>query len=221
MFNSNICLILCPLVNLIDMDKKEQILNAAIQLFAEKGFEGSSIRDIASSADVNIAMINYYFGSKEKLFEALVQTKASNTRIVLDEIANDKTISSLEKIDRIIDAYVERLFKGRLFHRVIHQEIMLGHREPLQQIIVNLLYPNSEIIRGIIETGMKKGEFKKVDPELTVGSLVGTINQVLQSKKFCNLFMRKEEDYDPYDDPKFRKRVIDHLKQLMRNHLLK
>jgi AcrR family transcriptional regulator len=203
------------------MDKKEHIMNAAIALFAEKGFEGSSIRDIAASADVNIAMINYYFGSKEKLFEALVHAKAANTRIVLDEIAKDHTLSSLEKIDRVIDSYVERLFNGRQFHLVIHQEIMLGHREPLQQIIVNLLFPNSEIIRGIIEAGMKKGEFKKVDPELTVASLVGTINQLLQSKKFCNLFLRKEEDYALYDDPKFRKRVIDHLKQIMRNHLIK
>jgi AcrR family transcriptional regulator len=203
------------------MDKKEQIMNAAIRLFAEKGFEGSSIRDIAASADVNIAMINYYFGTKEKLFEALIQAKASNTRVVLDEIAGDQTLSSMEKMDRIVDSYVERLFNGRLFHRVIHQEIMLGHREPLQQIIANLLFPNSEVIRGIIETAIRKGEFKKVDPELTYASMIGTINQVLQSRKLCNLFIRKDEDYQAYDDPKFRKRVADHLKQLMRNHLSK
>jgi len=196
-------------------------MNAAIELFAEKGFEGSSIRDIAASADVNIAMINYYFGSKEKLFEALVNAKAAKTRIFLDEIANDKTISSFEKLEKIIELYVERIFGGRLFHRVIHQEMMLGRREPLQQIIVNLLYPNAQIIRDIIEAGIRKGEFKKVDPELTVASLIGTINHVVQSKKFCNLFLNKEEGYEPYDDPKFRKRVVDHLEKLLHNHLVK
>ena len=43
-------------------DKKEHIINAAIPLFAEKGFEGCSIRDLAARADVNVSMINYYFG---------------------------------------------------------------------------------------------------------------------------------------------------------------
>jgi AcrR family transcriptional regulator len=47
-------------------DKKEHIMHVAMELFAEKGFEGTSIRDLAQKADVNIAMVNYYFGSKEK-----------------------------------------------------------------------------------------------------------------------------------------------------------
>ncbi len=203
-------------------DKKDHIINKAIELFAVKGFEGTSIRDIAAAADVNLAMINYYFGTKEKLFEALIEKKAATTKGFLDEISKDKTLSSFEKLNRIIENYVERLFSHRQFHRIIHQEILLGHREQLQKIVVDLLIPNSAIIREIIETGIKKGEFKKVDPELTVTSIVGTINQVLQSKKYCIAFMfaRKEDGYIPYDDPKFRKRVIDHIKQLMYDHLI-
>jgi AcrR family transcriptional regulator len=202
------------------MDKREQIMDAAIKLFAEKGFEGSSIRDIASTADVNIAMINYYFGTKEKLFEALVENKAKNTRGILEEITKNKLLTSIEKIDAVIDIYVERIFTGRQFHLVIHQEILLGKRDTLQDMIVNLLFTNTNRMREIIDNGIKKGEFRKVDPEMTVASFYGTMNQVLQSKKFCNLFMRREENYDCYNDPKFRKRVADHLKQLMRNHLI-
>jgi len=202
-------------------DKKEHIINKSMELFALKGFEGTSIRDLAAAADVNVAMINYYFGTKEKLFESMVETKAAATRGVLDEIANDKSLSSIDKINQIIETYVNRLFSHRQFHRVIHQELMLSKRELLQNVIINLIYPNSLIIRGIIEAGIKKGDFKKVDPELTVGTLVGTIHQVLQSKKFCNKFINREEGYVPYDDPIFRKRVIDHLKQLMANHLIK
>jgi AcrR family transcriptional regulator len=202
-------------------DKKEHIINSAVDLFANKGFEGTSIRDIAAAADVNIAMINYYFGTKEKLFEELVKAKAASTRGALEDVEKNTSLSFLEKIDRIIEMYVDKIFSGRKFHRVIHQEIMLGHREPLNQIIVNILFPNSHTVREIIEAGIKKGEFRKVDPELTVASLMGTINQVVQSKKFCNMFMGKEDDYIPYDDPKFRKRVIDHLKHIMRAHLIK
>ena len=202
------------------MDKKEQIINKAIELFAQKGFEGTSIRDLANSAGVNIAMINYYFGSKEKLFECLVANKAAYTRGLLDEIVNDNSLTDIEKIDRIIDNYITRIFTNRIFHRVIHQEMMLNQRESLQQAIVKVLFPNSLTIKKVIETGIKNNAFKKVDPALTIATLIGTINQVLLSKTMCNKLLDKEEGYIPYDDPRFKKRISEHLKQLMHSHLL-
>jgi len=48
---------------------KSRLLDAAEGLFCERGFKGTSIRDIAASAGCNIASVNYYFGSKEKLYE--------------------------------------------------------------------------------------------------------------------------------------------------------
>ncbi|MBF2093022.1 helix-turn-helix transcriptional regulator, partial [Flavobacterium psychrophilum] len=53
-------------------DKQIEIILVAEKLFAEKGFDGTSIRDIAKTAGINIAMISYYFGSKEKLLESVV-----------------------------------------------------------------------------------------------------------------------------------------------------
>ena len=50
-------------------DKQIEILNVAERLFAEEGFDGTSVRDIAKNANVNVAMISYYFGSKEKLLD--------------------------------------------------------------------------------------------------------------------------------------------------------
>lgn len=67
-------------------DKKQHIINAAVELFAEKGFEGSSIRELAAKAQVNVAMVNYYFGSKDKLFETIVEYRASFMRGKLDRI---------------------------------------------------------------------------------------------------------------------------------------
>jgi len=201
-------------------DKRTHIIETAMDLFAGKGYEGTSIRDIAEKASVNLAMVNYYFGSKEKLFENIVEYKSSVTRGLLDEILKNDKLSSIEKIHAVIYSYVEKLFLHRSFHRLIHQELILNQREELQNSIVNSILPNSLIIKRIIETGIKNGEFKKVDAELTLASLVGTINQVLLSKKFCNKLMNKEDDYVPYDDIKFRKRVRNHLRQLMNEHLL-
>ena len=202
-------------------DKKSHILNMAMELFAEKGFEGSSIRDLAARAGVNVAMVNYYFGSKEKLFESLVEQKASYTRGVLDEIVKNSALSYIEKIDAIIDTYVCRLFSNRTFHRVIHQEMMLSQRESLQQSIVDIIFPNSLKIKAIIEEGISKGEFRKADPPLVIATIIGTINQVLLSRMLCNKLINKDVNYIPYDDEQFRDRVTGHIKQLMRDHLLK
>lgn len=201
-------------------DKREHIIETALDLFAAKGFEGTSIRDIADKASVNLAMVNYYFGSKEKLFENIVKEKTAVTRARLDEILHNKELGSIEKINAVIDSYSEKLFTHRTLHRLIQQELILNLREQLQSSIVEILYPNSQFIKNIIEAGIKKGEFKKVDVELTIATMMGTINQILSSKRFCNKLMNKADDYVPYDDAKFRKRVKNHLKQLMHAHLL-
>jgi AcrR family transcriptional regulator len=48
---------------------QDRLLDAAEELFCEKGFEGTSVRDIAASAGCNVAAVNYYFGGKDKLYE--------------------------------------------------------------------------------------------------------------------------------------------------------
>src|SRR6478752_3282152 len=201
-------------------DKREQIIETAMQLFAEKGFEGASIRDIAEKASVNVAMVNYYFGTKEKLFEKIIEYKSSATRGLLDEILHNASLTPIRKIEAIIDSYIEKLFTHRMFHRLVQQELILNQRENLQTSIVNNFILNVMIVKNIIESGIKEGEFKKVDIELTIATLNGTINQVLLSKKFCNRLMNKSDDYVPYEDIKFKKRVSAHLKHLMHDHLL-
>jgi AcrR family transcriptional regulator len=60
------------------VETKEKILNAALELFAEKGPEGTSIRDLAKAADVNLASVNYHFSTKMNLYrEVLMRGHAS------------------------------------------------------------------------------------------------------------------------------------------------
>ena len=201
-------------------DKKEHIMNAAIELFAEKGFEGSSIRDLAARADVNVAMVNYYFGSKDKLFEAIVAYKAGFMRGKLDEIAANNQLTEIEKIDLVIESYVLKILSNPSFHRVLHQELLMGERETMHKNIINIFVANTKIIRHIIEQGIRKKVFKKVDPELTMATIIGTINQVMLSKAMCTLLINREESFDPYTDIAFRNRLVKHLKQVIHDYLL-
>ena len=85
-------------------DKQIEILQVAEKLFAEDGFDGTSIRQIAKEAKVNIAMISYYFGSKEKLLETLILDRTSGMKMQLENIYRDD-LTPIEKVERLIDTF--------------------------------------------------------------------------------------------------------------------
>jgi AcrR family transcriptional regulator len=90
------------------VDKKVHIMNHAIALFAAKGVAGTSIRELAQDANVNVAMINYYFGSKEKLVEAIIEDKVTYMKDRIEEVQANDNLSEIEKIDILIEDYVSR-----------------------------------------------------------------------------------------------------------------
>lgn len=202
------------------MDKQTVILSAAMKLFGQKGFEGTSVRDIASVAEVNPAMISYYFGSKEKLFEKLVEHKASYLKGVFEELVNNTSLSQMEKLTIVIDRYIERMFQSPQFNHLLHRELSLERRPQLKNAISDILLRNFVSVRKIIQDGVEKGEFKKVDAELTIASLLGTINHMLSSEVMCRKMLQKGKDFNPFQSKKLKERIGEHLKQLMRSHLL-
>src|SRR6185437_6142180 len=113
------------------MDKREIIISTAMRLFVQKGFEGTSVREIASGADVNPAMISYYFGSKEKLFEKLVEHKSAVLKGFFAELVTNSSITQLEKVFIVIDRYVDRMFQSPQFHHLLHRELSLERRPQL------------------------------------------------------------------------------------------
>ena len=83
--------------------KQTLIMESAEKLFAEKGFAGTSVRDIADEAGVNLAMISYYFGSKEKLLEAIFRYRGEYIKLQLENMLQNKSMSSREKMRALMD----------------------------------------------------------------------------------------------------------------------
>ncbi|MBA4197677.1 MAG: hypothetical protein C0459_09005 [Chitinophaga sp.] len=201
-------------------EKKMHIIEKAIELFAEKGFEGTSIRDLATRAEVNVAMVNYYFGTKEGLFQQIVEESTAVTRNRIDEITHDKTLSEIEKVDLIIELYVDRFLAQPDFHKVLQQEMLVTKRGFMHEKVINTFIQNTNNFNSIIEKGIRKKVFKKVDAPLVFATIIGTVNQILKSKKVCNVFTGHAADYDAYKDEQFKKRLITHIKQVIHSHLL-
>lgn len=201
------------------MDAKENILQVALGLFGQKGYEGTSVREIARAASVNLAMINYYFGSKERLFEEVVEYKASGMKTVIAELEKLE-IPQIEKIDRIIDSYIERMFANPTFHHLLHRELSLDQRPQMHDAITAILLRNLATIKSVFQHGIETGEFLAVDIELTIASMLGSISHLIMSEDMCRKLLQKNKDFNPYTSKKLKERVSAHLKSLMRKHLL-
>ena len=102
-------------------DKQIQILQVAEELFAAKGFDGTSIREIAKKANINIAMVSYYFGSKEKLLEALIIFRTSDLKMQLENLYIEE-LAPMEKVEKLIDLYIKRLNQNRHMYKILHFE---------------------------------------------------------------------------------------------------
>ena len=84
-------------------DKQIQIIETAERLFAERGFDGTTVRDIADEAGINVAMISYYFGSKEKLMEALFELRVGSVIIRVESLIKDESLTPIEKVNMLIE----------------------------------------------------------------------------------------------------------------------
>ena len=95
--------------DIIDKSTEEKIKSAARLLFQQKGFAGTKTRDIAEAADINLALLNYYFRSKEKLFELIMLESLSGFFGVLKGIFNDSETNFEEKITQLAETYITHL----------------------------------------------------------------------------------------------------------------
>jgi AcrR family transcriptional regulator len=200
-------------------DKREHILIVAEELFAEKGFDGTSVRDIAQQAGVNLAMISYYFGSKEKLLESLVEFRAGYAYGILEELNKDQSLSPWDKIDRLVDFYVDRILNNLRFHNIMYQESST-RSEDIKNKTVAIKMRNLEQITKIITDGQQKKLFRQVDIPMTVGTIMGTISSYTHSKIYgCAVLALQLDTNDEQYRLRLAPRLKAHLKQLLRAHL--
>jgi AcrR family transcriptional regulator len=200
-------------------DKREHILTVAEELFGNNGFDGTSVRDIANSAGVNLAMISYYFGSKEKLLESLVELRAGYAYGILEDLNKDESLSPWDKIERLVDFYVDRILNNLLFHNIMYQQASNCRSQEIKDLIISIKLRNLDVIMKIIADGQQKRLFRKVDIAMTVGTIMGTISSYTQSRTLaCRILEIDETDDEAYRTT-LSPRLKNHLKQLLKAHL--
>jgi len=200
-------------------EKQVEILLVAEKLFSDKGFDGASIRDIAKEAGVNVAMISYYFGSKEKLLDALILYRTSSLRLQMESMMMEN-LSPLERMDRMTEMYMERINANRKVYQIVHFELSTKKRLINTKAFTDVKKKNLESLTHIIRAGQEQGIFREdINIPLIPPTILGTFFHFQMNRPFFEdvLELDTDEKYEAY----IKNQLTDHIKRTIKALLLK
>ena len=191
---------------------KDRLVDAAEELFCERGFKGTSIRDIAASAGCNIASVNYYFGSKEKLYEQvwhrhLIPMRDARIASINKVMSQTGVQPDLEELLRsFADTFVGSMVdtnRGTRLGMLMAREYIDSHL-PTNMFINDVIMPTITAMHGALMKTCPGLDESKILP--VVFSLVGQLVHLVHIKTML------EHGGDDLNLPVFdSNEVIDHI----------
>ena len=156
--------------------RKDEVLDAALELFTEKGFAATRVDDIAQKAGISKGTIYLYFDSKEALMEGLIERALSPIALKAIEVIDTVGVDPRIVFKRIGKLITERLSDPKVF--AVPKLIVLESAqfpelaEIYRRDVIDKVLPR---VVHLIERQIELGRFRKVDPELAVRSVIGPI----------------------------------------------
>jgi len=178
------------------VNSKERILKASIEEFSKLGFHGARVESIAEKADINKAMIFYYFSSKEELYKRVlayivgkVVSSLTNSGVVRDDITPE------EYLDEFPEIYIKLFYDNPEFLRIIGLG-MIQNGDYIKSVMKNVI---SEIGNGIpekfssfVRKWNEDGMINESDPAHFFLNIVSLTLFPLISKPFAEAIFGKE-----------------------------
>jgi AcrR family transcriptional regulator len=152
--------------------RRHQILEAALQVFSQKGFHSANVSDVAAQAGVSQGTIYWYFDSKDDLFQAALlsvfEQLGTDTMVPLAECT-----TATDKLTALADSMVgfADVAKG-LFMLFLGYWASSDRQEESTQIWTDLLEKYKDVVAAIVDEGVQSGEFRPVDAEGLVWALL-------------------------------------------------
>ena len=157
-----------------DISTEERIKAAARKVFHQKGFAGTRTRDIAEEAGINHAMLNYYFRSKEKLFEMVMMETMAQFFKGVNLMLNDESTSLNEKIDLIVSNYVDLLLKEPELPTFILNEVRPNPQAFVEQNPIKEALTHSVLTRQYAEA-VARGEITEPNLMQAILNVIGLV----------------------------------------------
>lgn len=154
-------------------DKKTEIVNEAIRLFAEKGYYATTLDELASRVGITKAAIYYYFKSKMELMRLIMQLTTSRMNDAI-KLA-DSELSSQEKLRKFIEYHVRYAAENRDDSKILFEQIdtlPVRTRESIRRKIKE----DDIALQSILREGVKNGSFAVDDVKIASYAILGMCN---------------------------------------------
>lgn len=178
----------------MEPNTEEKIKSAAARLFTTKGFAATRTRDIAAEAGINLALLNYYFRSKENLYRIIM---AENFQVFFRgalQIIQNKETGIEEKISQLVEYYINRLLENPDIPSFVINEIRSNPNSLIQQVGMHEELKETTIISQIRQYLEEKGS--DMDPVQFIMNLMGmTIFPFLAAPVFQSAFGLEKEHF--------------------------
>jgi len=176
-------------------DRRQDILAAAMQLFARKGFRGTTTKDLAASAEINEAIIFRHFNTKEELYRAILEEKMKQRDpekvAALMQLA--RSGDDLEFLQAVGNAMLSRHEEDTTFLRLLLFSALEGHE--LSDMFVESM-PERDPLSAYMQDRIDKGVFRSVDPQLASRAFVGMFFNFIQTQEIFGFKNKRTFDRD-------------------------
>ncbi|MCE5169120.1 TetR/AcrR family transcriptional regulator [Paenibacillus profundus] len=157
-------------------ERRNEILDAADELFGQKGFDGTSTNDILERVGIARGTLYHHFKSKEDIMDALIERYNVRLLGAAQEIAADKSIPVVERIIRVVMALnISGESSSKEIMEHIHKPQNALMHQKIQRVIINGVTP---ILTGIIREGIEQGLFSTPFPYECMEMVVTYANTV-------------------------------------------
>jgi AcrR family transcriptional regulator len=185
-------------------ERREQILQTAVELFSQKGFKGTTTKEIATRAGVSEAMVFRHFATKDELYAAILHNKGCQDGVhKFPWEENDALREAMENKDDIAVFYnlaFDALNKHQTdvgFMRLLFYSALEEH-ELAERFFGEFIARIYVFIGGYVEERQRDGAFRQIDPRIVVRSFLGmmihhSLNNILWDKKRTILDISNEE----------------------------
>ena len=131
------------------LDTEEKIKAAAAKLFTQKGYAATKTRDIAEEAGINLSLLNYYFRSKEKLFNLIMGEKIRQFFGIVVPVITDASLDLELKIELFVEKYIETLTQNPDLPIFVLNEIRNNPKHFVEEIGANKILMSSSLMNQI------------------------------------------------------------------------
>jgi AcrR family transcriptional regulator len=180
--------------NSIDATTEEKIKEAARVVFTSKGYAATKVRDIAAEAGINVSLLNYYFRSKEKLFQLIMAETLQKLFEKIKPVINDGSATVTEMIEGIVDHYLELLLENPELPFFVVNELMSGSNKLPMMTDNGKMFLESQFAKKL--TGIRSDGKIPFHPVNIMMNLLGLIVfPFLTRPLFLGTGILKEEEF--------------------------